>query len=208
MFDSLPFRNDAATIFRRQVRSLPTCRGVMGVATCDKGLPAMMMALAASGDLPPRSGPGRSDIAAGHGAEDTALVQTIGARYAHGEISLEEAARAGCAACGSPGGGCQFLGTAATSQVIGEALGMTLPHAAFAPSGTPIWLDMAERSADALWAMMQRREKLADVLTDASVAMPWWCMRRVAGRPICCSICRPLPSAPVFGARRSTTGSR
>src|ERR1700710_217495 len=46
MFDSLPYRNDAATIFRRQIRSLPTRSGVLGVATCDKGLPAMMMALA------------------------------------------------------------------------------------------------------------------------------------------------------------------
>ena len=39
MFDSLPFRNDAATIFRRQIRSLPTRSGVLGVATCDKGVP-------------------------------------------------------------------------------------------------------------------------------------------------------------------------
>ena len=48
MFDSLAYRNDAATIFRRLIRSLPTRRGVLGVATCDKGLPAMMMALAGS----------------------------------------------------------------------------------------------------------------------------------------------------------------
>jgi hypothetical protein len=32
-----------------------------------------------------------------------------------------------CRACASPGGGCQFLGTAATSQVVGEALGIE-PH--------------------------------------------------------------------------------
>src|SRR3954464_1608633 len=51
MFDSLPYRNDAATIFGRLIRSLPTRRGVLGVATCDKGLPAMMMALAAAHDL-------------------------------------------------------------------------------------------------------------------------------------------------------------
>src|SRR2546430_14333680 len=47
MFDSLPYRNDAALIFRRLIRSLPCRQGVLGVATCDKGLPAMMMALAA-----------------------------------------------------------------------------------------------------------------------------------------------------------------
>ena len=52
MFDSLAYRNDAATVFRRLIRSLPTRRGVLGVATCDKGLPAMMMALASSHDLP------------------------------------------------------------------------------------------------------------------------------------------------------------
>ena len=45
MFDSLPFRNDAAMVLRRLMRSLPTRAGVLGVATCDKGLPAMMMAL-------------------------------------------------------------------------------------------------------------------------------------------------------------------
>ena len=52
MFDSLAYRNDASTVFRRLIRSLPTRKGVIGVATCDKGLPAMMMALAAMHDLP------------------------------------------------------------------------------------------------------------------------------------------------------------
>ena len=41
-------------------------------------------------------------------------------------ITLEEAAELGCRACASPGGGCQFLGTAATSQVVAEALGLSL----------------------------------------------------------------------------------
>src|SRR5216683_1396517 len=52
MMDSLPYRNDAAMVLRRLIRSLPTRRGVLGVATCDKGLPAMMMALASLRDLP------------------------------------------------------------------------------------------------------------------------------------------------------------
>ena len=47
MMDSLAYRNDAATVLRRLIRSLPTRRGVMGIASCDKALPAMMMALAA-----------------------------------------------------------------------------------------------------------------------------------------------------------------
>src|ERR1044072_1231426 len=52
MYDSLPYRNDAASVFRRLIRSLPTRRGVLGVATCDKGLPAMMMALAGAREFP------------------------------------------------------------------------------------------------------------------------------------------------------------
>lgn len=168
MFDSLPYRNDAATIFRRLIRSLPTRRGVLGVATCDKGLPAMMMALAGSAHLPCVLVPGGVTLPPAEG-EDAGKIQSLGARFAHGEVTLEEAAELSCRACASPGGGCQFLGTAATSQVVAEALGMTVPHAALAPSGQPIWLDMARRSAKALWSLVERGTRLADVLTDASV---------------------------------------
>ncbi len=77
-------------------------------------------------------------------------MQTLGARFAHGLVTLDEAAALACRACGSPGGGCQFLGTAATAQVVAEALGLSLPHSALAPSGEPVWLDMARRSALAL----------------------------------------------------------
>ncbi len=167
MFDSLPYRNDAAIVFRRLIRSLPTRRGIIGVATCDKGLPAMMIALAGSSNLPSVVVPGGVTLPARQ-AEDLGKVQTIGARYSNGMISLEEASAAGCRACGSPGGGCQFLGTAATSQVIAEALGMTAPHAALAPSGQPVWLDMARQSARILWDQHQRKATLADILTEDS----------------------------------------
>ena len=168
MFDSLPYRNDAAMIFRRLIRSLPLRAGVLGIATCDKGLPAMMMALAAMKNLPCVLVPGGVTLPPVEG-EDAGAIQTIGARYSHGLISLQEAADLGCRACASPGGGCQFLGTAATSQVIGEALGMSLPHSALAPSGQPVWLDMAARSARAVVQMESRRLVMRDILTDAGI---------------------------------------
>jgi putative YjhG/YagF family dehydratase len=168
MFDSLAYRNDAATIFRRLIRSLPTRRGVLGVATCDKGLPAMMMALAAMHDLPCVLVPGGVTLLPVEG-DDAGRVQTIGVRFVHGEISLEEASELGCRACASPGGGCQFLGTAATAQVVGEALGLSLGHSALAPSGHPIWLDVARRSARALMALEERGVTTKDILTDAAV---------------------------------------
>src|SRR5438874_489702 len=169
MYDSLPYRNDAAQVMRRLMRSHPTRSGVMGVATCDKGLPAMMMALASQHDYPTILVPGGVMLAGEAGHEDTAKVQTIGARFAQGEITLEQAAEAGCHACASPGGGCQFLGTAATSQVVGEALGLSLPHSALAPSGQPVWLDMARRSARALHQLDERKLTTKEILTDASI---------------------------------------
>src|SRR5690242_8705542 len=168
MFDSLPYRNDAAQIFRRLIRSLPTRSGVIGVATCDKGLPAMMMALAGMRDLPCVLVPGGVTLPPANG-EDAGKVQTIGARFAHGLISLQEAADLGCRACASPGGGCQFLGTAATSQVVGEALGMSLPHSALAPSGQPVWTDMAVRSARAVCQLEALGVRMSDVLSAASI---------------------------------------
>jgi putative YjhG/YagF family dehydratase len=168
MFDSLPFRNDAATVFRRLIRSLPTRRGVLGIATCDKGLPAMMLALAGMRDLPCVLVPGGVTLPASDG-EDAGRVQTIGARFSHGELTLQEASDLGCRACGSPGGGCQFLGTAATAQVIGEALGLSLGHTALAPSGQPIWTDMARRSARALAELEARHITVGDIVTDASI---------------------------------------
>ena len=168
MFDSLPYRNDAAIVFRRQIRSLPTRAGVIGVATCDKGVPAMMMALAGSSDYPSVLVPGGVTLLAEKG-EDAGRVQSVGARYARNQMTLQEAADALCHACATPGGGCQFLGTAATSQVVGEALGMSLPHAALAPSGHPIWIDMARRSGRAVLNLEARGLRLRDILTDASV---------------------------------------
>ena len=168
MMDSLAYRNDAAMVLNRLIRSLPTRRGVLGVATCDKGLPAMMIALASHHHLPTIIVPGGVTLPVDDG-EDAGKVQSIGARFAHDEITLEYAADVGCRACASPGGGCQFLGTAGTSQVVAEALGLCLPHSALAPSGQPIWLDNAVRSARALVELAAARISVADILTDQAI---------------------------------------
>lgn len=168
MLDSLPYRNDAAIVLRRLIRSLPTRKGVLGVATCDKGLPAMLLALSAMRDLPCVLVPGGVTLPPTHG-EDAGKVQTIGARFAYGEMTLQEAAEMGCRACATPGGGCQFLGTAATAQVVAEALGLALPHTALAPSGQPIWRDAARRSAWALLRLQERGLRVADIVTPAAI---------------------------------------
>jgi putative YjhG/YagF family dehydratase len=168
MFDSLPYRNDAAITLRRLIRSLPQRQGVMGIATCDKGLPAMMIALAGCSHLPGVIVPGGVTLPAAD-AEDAGTVQTIGARFAHDLIDLDYAAAMGCRACGSPGGGCQFLGTAATAQVVAEALGLALPHSALTPSGETVWLDMAHRSALALLRLKAAEVPMSAILTPQAV---------------------------------------
>lgn len=168
MMDSLAYRNDAATVLRRLIRSLPTRCGVLGIATCDKGLPAMMMTLAAQTALPCVIVPGGVTLLPTQG-EDAGKIQSLGARFAHGLVTLEEAAELGCRACASPGGGCQFLGTAATSQVVAEALGLAVTHSALAPSGQAIWLDLARRSARALIEMESQHITMHDILTQDSI---------------------------------------
>ncbi|HVG52796.1 MAG TPA: YjhG/YagF family D-xylonate dehydratase [Vicinamibacterales bacterium] len=168
MFDSLAYRNDAAIVMRRLIRSLPTASGVLGIATCDKGLPATMLALAGTKDLPGVIVPGGVTLPA-RDAEDAGQVQSLGARFAHDLVSLDYAAEMGCRACGSSGGGCQFLGTAATSQVIAEALGLALPHSALAPSGEPVWLELATRSAAALRRLHSLGITIGRILTSTAI---------------------------------------
>jgi putative YjhG/YagF family dehydratase len=168
MFDSLAYRNDAAIVMRRLIRSLPTASGVIGIATCDKGLPATMMGLAGTKDLPGVIVPGGVTLPA-RDAEDAGQVQSLGARFTHDLISLDYAATMGCRACGSSGGGCQFLGTAATAQVVAEALGMALPHSALAPSGEPVWLELATRSAMALQRLHLLGISIGQIVTSAAV---------------------------------------
>lgn len=174
MFDSLPYRNDAAMVFRRLIRSLPNRKAILGVASCDKGLPATMMALASQHDYPICLCPGGSTLMpTNHGkddpGEDAGTIQTIGARFAYNEITRDYAARQGCRACASAGGGCQFLGTAGTSQVVSEGLGLAITHSALSPSGTKIWEDIARASARAIIYQMDKGITGKDILTEGAI---------------------------------------
>jgi putative YjhG/YagF family dehydratase len=53
--------------------------------------------------------------------------------------------------------------------VVGEALGLALPHSALAPSGQPIWLDLARRSARALVQLERHGITTKDIVTDAAI---------------------------------------
>jgi len=131
-------------------------------------MPAMMMTLASFPELPTILLPGGVTLSAKEG-EDAGKAQSLGIRFAHGEVSLEEASQTLCNTCASPGGGCQFLGTAATSQVVGEALGMSLPHSALSPSGEPVWYELGIRSARALERMRKGELTTRQILTPSAL---------------------------------------
>jgi len=112
--------------------------------------------------------PGGSTLAVRDG-EDTGMIQSIGARFSQGEVTLDYAQDVGCRACASPGGGCHFLGTAGTSQVISESLGLSITHSALCPSGTDAWKNVALRSARALVMAETSGLTSNDVITDAAL---------------------------------------
>ena len=97
--------------------------------------------------------------------EDAGRVQSVGARYAHGELSLEDASEYLCRACASPGGGCQFLGTAATSQVVGEALGMSLPGCSAIPAPYRERGWMAFETGKRIVGMVKENLRPSDIMT-------------------------------------------
>ena len=126
MFDSLAYRNDASLVMRRLARSLPTAEGVMGIATCDKSMPAMMMALAELRDMPTILIPGGVTLSPSEG-EDAGKAQSVGIRYAHGEIAKEQAEEILCRTCATPGGGCQFLEQPPHHRLLEKLLGYPSP---------------------------------------------------------------------------------
>ena len=169
---SLASRNIIYKSLATQLRGIPCAEGVLGIATCDKGLPAMTMLIASlrqfPGNLPGIIVPGGVTLPPEEG-EDAGTIQSLGARFAKGLVNLEQAQDLGCKACATPGGGCQFFGTAATAQAVAEAMGLTLPHAALAPSGFDIWTDLASDSAKAIARLRDQGIGIKDILTEASI---------------------------------------
>ncbi len=169
----------------------------------------MMMALAGMHDLPCVLVPGGVTLPPAEG-EDAGKIQTIGVRFAHGKITLEEAAELGCRACASPGGGCQFLGTAATARWSAKRWDCRCRIRR--------WLHRASRSGS-IWRVRSARALLSARGRAASpharhsdvrcrCTMRWWCTPRSADRPICCSISRRSRTPPDCRGRPWTTGSR
>ena len=130
---SLPSRDMIANMIEIHAKATPFDAGVF-VASCDKGLPANLMAMGRI-NIPSIVVTG-GVMDAGPDLLTLEQLGAISARYERGEISREElefAKHNACPSCGA----CSFMGTASTMQVMAEALGLMLPGTALMPATAP-----------------------------------------------------------------------
>jgi len=142
--------------------------GFVGLAGCDKSLPAMMMAAArldvamvfvyAGSTLPGNHRGTATDI--------TSVFEAVGA-CAAGTISEAELAEIERTAC--PGeGACGGMFTANTMSSIGEALGLSIPGSASPPAVDRRRDDDAVRAGEAVVALLRRGITTRQILTKAA----------------------------------------
>lgn len=145
---SLPSRDMIANMIEIHAKATPFDAGVF-VASCDKGLPANLMALGRI-NIPSIVVTG-GVMDAGPDLLTLEQLGVISARYERGEISrdeLEFAKHNACPSCGA----CSFMGTASTMQVTAEALGLTLPGTALLPATSEDLRSFARKAGQqAVW---------------------------------------------------------
>ena len=144
--------------------------GLVLLASCDKIVPAMLMA-AARLDIPcivcvggPMLGGIEFD---GRKSDLTSISEALGMLKA-GKIteceynSLENTA---CPGCGS----CSFLGTANTMCALAEALGMTLPDGGTAPATSAIRMMKAEETGVKIMELVEKQITARKIITNGSI---------------------------------------
>jgi dihydroxy-acid dehydratase len=139
--------------------------GFVGLAGCDKSIPAMLMAaarlnLASVFVYNGSTMPGHHD---GKNIDITTVFEAIGA-VAAGTMSQEELIQIEMSAC--PGeGACGGMFTANTMSSIAEALGMSLPGTASAPAIDRSREDDARRAGEAVVNMLRLGIRPRDIMT-------------------------------------------
>ena len=132
------------------------------IASCDKGLPANLMA---SGRLntPGIFVPG-GVMDAGPDLLTLEQIGTYSAQYERGEITAEQFRFYKTHACPSCGA-CSFMGTACTMQMMTEALGLSLPGSALVPAASPLLADYARRAGEQAVALARAGIRTGDIVT-------------------------------------------
>jgi len=139
--------------------------GMVLISSCDKSVPAHLMA-AARLNIPAIHIPGGSNRI-GPQMSHSVLVGETATRMRQGKNVSREIRDYKLSGC--PGfGACQFMGTASTMQCMSEALGMTLPGAALTPASLFDLRRAARRTGEQIMMLIQKGIRPADILTPAA----------------------------------------
>lgn len=136
--------------------------GLVVVSSCDKSVPAHLMAVSRL-NIPAIHIPGGSNRI-GPNMTHSLLVGETATRMRQGEdvsTEIRDYKLSGC-----PGfGACQFMGTASTMQCMSEALGMALPGAALSPASLFDIRRFARRAGVKIMGLSKRGVRPSDILT-------------------------------------------
>ena len=136
--------------------------GVVVVSSCDKSIPAHLMAVSRL-NIPAVHIPGGSNRI-GPNMSHSILVGETATRMRQGEdvsTEIRDYKLSGC-----PGfGACQFMGTASTMQCMSEALGMALTGAALSPASLFDIRRFARRAGVKIMELSKRGVRPSDILT-------------------------------------------
>ena len=139
--------------------------GVVLISSCDKSVPAHLMA-AARLNIPAIHIPGGSNRIGPH-MSHSVLVGETATKMRQGQDVSQQIRDYKLSAC--PGfGACQFMGTASTMQCMSEALGMTLPGAALTPASLFDIRRTARRTGEQVMNLIHKGIKPTDILTRAA----------------------------------------
>jgi dihydroxy-acid dehydratase len=165
---SLPSRENIADSIELMVDS-HRFDGFVGVGTCDKIVPGMLMA-AARLNIPAMlvtGGPMLPGSIDGKDLSLTDVFEGVG-KVAQGAITEEHLAE--LEACAMPGcGSCQGLYTANTMACLTEAMGMSLPTCAAIPAVDAARLRIARESGERILSLVREGVKARDILTPPAL---------------------------------------
>lgn len=137
--------------------------GMILISSCDKSIPAHLMA-AARLDIPTIFIPGGS-MRPGPNMTTSLVAGDISLRQKRkGQISEQEVRDYKLTGCPSYGA-CAFLGTASTMQCMAEALGLALPGSALMPATMRDILQNARNAGRKIMELVEKDIKVSDILT-------------------------------------------
>ena len=161
---SLPSRDIIADLVEIHANATTFDGGVF-LASCDKSVPALLMAI------------GRINIPSVFvtggvmdAGPDLLTLEQIGkysAMFERGEITEEQFTyykHNACPSCGA----CSFMGTASTMQIMAEALGLMLPGSALMPATCADLDDVARKAGETAVALARKGIKASDIVTQKS----------------------------------------